>query len=1052
MHDSESILESVAEEFIACLRSGNTPSIESYANQYPALSDEIHEVLSSIELMEQLSQCESETRDKVNSQSSGPALERLGDFDIIREIGRGGMGVVYEAIDRTLQRRVALKVLNDSAMTTQKHIDRFRRESRLAAQLHHTNIVPVFGVGEDGQHFYAMQYIEGVSVFDIIEGLKRLSPSSDRKGSEWTDRAGLEVAAAFRNGQFAEPRRTHTSIRESYSVSNLHSNAELINTGPVNTAKNNHPRDGTEFDQTINLSEANPNDSKELDWVESTPEPENNQNETLPTNNGTFGDSYWRSVARIGIQVADALHYAHVQGILHRDIKPANLLFDADGTVLVADFGLAKLSEPDDLTNTGDVLGTLKYMAPEQLAGKSDARTDVYALGLTLYELLTLRPVHDGITYKDLFAQKQDANHPPPRKLNTSIPRDLETIVQKSLQWEREKRYTSARGVLEDLQCFLDDRPIQARRVSVVERAWRWCRRNRLVASMGIAVLGLLLLLPVILGAAYLREAKQKDKSEKTMNIVLEGFDDLFLSYLESDTATASTLSSSGADSANLAPAMLTKGTAEVMERMLNVYDRLAEQNASSSNSKLAVESAKARRRVGDIYRQLGRFEKATIAYKDAAERFDELRQSDSTHQLEIARIHQASGSIHQQREDVQLAKAEYAHALDALEELPSTDEIQFERAKIHFLLGREVVREGGPRRAPTPHGRPLPPEAMEDRHDARRFDAGLNEEDRSGHLDSSVSILTDLRSKSPEHAGYRFLLALCLRETENDATLQTETTATKLLRDLVTQFPSIQSYRFELCETYRSHSQISDSNERIEELHRARILAEQLVEEQRDTAAYRINLAHIYAFLGIAYGEQGNIRHAETYSRLGIDMHGSVVKDFPGLASLSNRLSKNDILRLGRWLSQLKRYEELITLLQPHGDRVFDQLSGKNAETELIATLFEIREMLLPAYEIVGDDVGYLVALSWQNTGGHPNAQGPPPFGGPAGGGRRGASDPMQMALSYDANNDAHITREEVPPRMALEWFERADVDTNGLVDQAELANLLELRAAPFN
>src|SRR5690606_17899008 len=174
-----------------------------------------------------------------------------------------------------------------------------------------------------------------------------------------------------------------------------------------------------------------------------------------------LGPRYWRNIARIGVQVASGLQYAHAQGTLHRDIKPANLLLDTEGTAWIADFGLAKVLQQEDVTRTGDVVGTLRYMAPEQFHGETDGRSDLYSLGLTLYELLTLRPAYEETDRQQLIAQKLTPHDPPhPRKLHPGIPRDLETIVLKCLAWEPDRRYPSAGALMADLQAFLDDRPI----------------------------------------------------------------------------------------------------------------------------------------------------------------------------------------------------------------------------------------------------------------------------------------------------------------------------------------------------------------------------------------------------------------------------------------------------------------------------------------------------------------------------------------------------------------------------------------------------------------
>ena len=240
-------------------------------------------------------------------------------------------------------------------------------------------------------------------------------------------------------------------------------------------------------------------------------------------------------MARIGIQVADALEYAHRQGTLHRDIKPANLLLDNRGTVWIADFGLAKLGDSDDLTHTGDMVGTLRYMAPEQFAGKADARSDVYNLGLTLYELLTLRPAFDQQDRHRLIRQMAHEEPPHPRKLNPAIPRDLETIVVKSMACDPAHRYQTAGELAADLCCFLEDRPIRARRVTPVGRAWRWCRRNRALAALTGTALALLVAVAVVASVGYLRAdaertrtKAERERAEANLRLATRAFEDIF--------------------------------------------------------------------------------------------------------------------------------------------------------------------------------------------------------------------------------------------------------------------------------------------------------------------------------------------------------------------------------------------------------------------------------------------------------------------------------------------------------------------------------------------
>src|SRR5215471_16990653 len=185
------------------------------------------------------------------------------------------------------------------------------------------------------------------------------------------------------------------------------------------------------------------------------------------------------------MQVADALAHAASQGVLHRDIKPSNLLLEDTGNIWVTDFGLAKAdTDGDNLTHTGDIVGTLRYMAPERFSGQGDLRSDVYSLGLTLYELLTLRPAFDAADRNKLVKQVMHDEPARPRKLNPAVPRDLETVVLKAIARDPAHRYQTPAEMADDLKRFVEDRPVRARRISGAERLWRWCRRNPLVASL----------------------------------------------------------------------------------------------------------------------------------------------------------------------------------------------------------------------------------------------------------------------------------------------------------------------------------------------------------------------------------------------------------------------------------------------------------------------------------------------------------------------------------------------------------------------------------------
>lgn len=386
---------------------------------------------------------------------------RLGDFRLLREVGRGGMGIVYEAEQESLGRRVALKVLPSGALCDPKHVRRFEREARSAARLHHTNIVPVFGVGRHEEtNFYVMQFIEGKGLDAVLKELKHLRAARTAK---------LSGSLSIRSPAQTEPRTTAVEIASSPSASA--DEATVAWSEPLTSPETTETAPGREWIGGTEVADFSETDRR-----------------------------YAQGVARIGLQAADALAHAHAQGILHRDIKPSNLILDRDGNVWVADFGLAKTADVDNLTHTGDIIGTVRYMAPERFRGRGDARVDIYALGLTLYELLALRPAFDLTDRASLIRQVTQETPPRLRKLNRAVPADLETIVHKAMAREPDQRYATASAMAEDLRRFLEGRPILARRVSGAERAWRWCKRNPTVAGLIGAVA--LLLAALAIGSA----------------------------------------------------------------------------------------------------------------------------------------------------------------------------------------------------------------------------------------------------------------------------------------------------------------------------------------------------------------------------------------------------------------------------------------------------------------------------------------------------------------------------------------------------------------------
>jgi serine/threonine protein kinase len=465
-------LARVLDGYLAELEAGRPADPAALLARHPRIADRLRSCLSSLQVVEQ-------ALPDLSPAAPPLPLPQLSDFRILREIGRGGMGIVYEAEQLSLNRRVALKVLPFAAALDPRHLQRFRHEAQAAAHLHHTNIVPIFTIGcERGIHYYSMQYIEGRTVADLIaEQSRGQEPGAGGRGEN-----ERELRPGRAGGTTVEE-RAHADATPAF--------------GHRPTASD--PRSPAP-----------------------SPRP-----------------PLHRTVAQLGVQAAEALEHAHEVGVIHRDIKPANLLLDARGHLWVTDFGLARIQGDIGLTLSGDLVGTLRYMAPEQALAKRgvvDHRADIYSLGITLYELLTLRPAFDGRDRRELLQQIAFEEPVPPRRLNPAIPADLETIVLKATAKEPAERYATAQELADDLRRFLEHRPILARRPGLVERAAKWARRHRPIVAAAVVVLVLAVIglacSTVLIAreqrrtrAAYEAEARQRALAEENFRQAREAVD-----------------------------------------------------------------------------------------------------------------------------------------------------------------------------------------------------------------------------------------------------------------------------------------------------------------------------------------------------------------------------------------------------------------------------------------------------------------------------------------------------------------------------------------------
>jgi serine/threonine protein kinase len=448
-------VDALISEFTHRLQRGEGLTIDEFTERHPQFADELKRLLPTVRALAGLAQAGDPVPDS--------PLPTLGDFQLLREIGRGGMGVVYEAEQLSLGRRVALKVLPFAGVLDPRQLQRFRNEARAAATLDHPHIVHVHAVGQErGVHFYAMQLIDGRSLAEFVQE--------------------MQPSAASTAVMTPHPNRTRAA-------------------------------DGTAPQQNAStLCSA-----------------------TAP--------GHYRQVARWGVDAAEALDYAHQMGIVHRDIKPSNLLINREGRLWVADFGLAMTRTDQGMTMTGDVLGTLRYMSPEQLRGHRsiiDQRTDIYSLGVTLYELLALRPAFPNIQRADILRGRREDQLVPLRRIRRDIPVDLETIVLKAQETDPGDRFETAQAMADDLKRFLDDRPIVARPPRWHETLMKWGRRHTgvLAAALVTTLFVVVILTVSVVLVAQARRTALVSERERRMELASFEFERSLARCTPQDAAT----------------------------------------------------------------------------------------------------------------------------------------------------------------------------------------------------------------------------------------------------------------------------------------------------------------------------------------------------------------------------------------------------------------------------------------------------------------------------------------------------------------------------------
>lgn len=539
----------ILDEYLAALERGQPVTPEALLAAHPGDATRLQAYLSGLQLFHAAAA----------PANGGLAVDRpragrtIGDYDLLREIGRGGMGVVYDALQRSLRRRVALKVLPFTSSQDPRHIARFKNEAQAAAQAQHPNIVPVFGVGEaEGVHYYAMQLIEGESLACYI-----------RRGSQAPHQPA--PSTLLNNTQTAWGPATQPFLIPPSS-------------GDTGGAWK-FPPEASGILKT----------ESHVEWV-----------------------------ARLGVQAARGLHAAHEFGVIHRDVKPSNLLVDRTGKLWITDFGLARMREAEALTHTGDILGTMRYMSPEQALGRTtliDHRTDVYSLGVTLYELATFVHPAEGAGDVQLFFERTRQSYRPLRHWNRHVPIDFETIVLKAMGEFPQDRYATAAELADDLERFLRGEPIHACPPSLASRAAKWARRHRaaVAAAAGVACLAFvgLAVSVVMIAAEKANVVAESERREDALRVTREALDEFTMLYGEQLAGI------NGAEGVRR----------QAYERGIKYYEQVAQRSAD--DPLLAADYGMALGKLGTLKAKMGDDEQALKLLQDAQHKYEQLATDD---------------------------------------------------------------------------------------------------------------------------------------------------------------------------------------------------------------------------------------------------------------------------------------------------------------------------------------------------------------------------------------------------------------------------------------
>ena len=862
--DQKARLTEILDRYLAALDDGVPPQRDALLQEHSDLAEPLAAYLDSLdELHNVAAGFAGASEPSTDPVTPLPCDEkRLGDFRLLREIGHGGMGVVYEAQQISLDRRVALKVLPFAAVLDSKQIARFKNEAQAAAQLDHPNIVSVYAVGSDrGVHFFAMQFIDGQPLDRAIEELR---DQPNRKLSQ-----------------------------------------------PDSSATSSEP-----------LLEA---DSQT-----------GSTNRSFLTEVSADGSGYFRTIMEIGIQAAEALHAAHGYGVVHRDIKPSNLLLDGEGKLWVTDFGLARCQSEKALTQTGDLIGTMRYMSPEQTLGQSalvDQRTDIYSLGATLYELLTLEPAFPGDDGPDLLRRLAEQDPRPLRSLQPRIPVDLQTVVHKAMARRREDRYTTAQEFADDLQRVLDGKPTIAKPPTIVDRITKWTRRHQ---GLVVSAAAVCLMAAVGLAVSTVLVAREKTRAEQN-GAAAERF---FLDAQEAVECLGLQINEQLAD---------VPGAAQVRRNLLattlEYYEGFVEE--AKSDPALRVDLALTYNKIATLTQGIGSTDEAIEANENALALFKQLVEDDPDHteyRRQLAICHNNLALLLARSGRVADAHRAYEEAIRLRSELatsePENHRFRSDLARTHSNFGLLLSDTGDPDAAEASFQQairlqegllkkePETPEYLQDLAASYNNLSTLYLKGEPGQAARLYEKALEYQQKAvatrPSDPHYRSDLALTYNNlgalhartdqlTHAAASYQH---AIDIQRELVRAAPSQASHQRDLAVSCNNLGLVQSQLRRVldarDSFRQALALQEKLILQNPGDMELSSSLGGIYNNLGIISEELGNLRDAGEYYRNAVEYQRRAHSGAPDISRFREFLSKH-YYNYGRVMRRLDRPDEAV-------------------------------------------------------------------------------------------------------------------------------------------